>query len=212
MSRRVRIALDAMGGDHAPDEIVGGALAALKGGSVEILLVGDPARLEPLLTGHDRSGLRVIPASQVIEMDEAPALALRQKKDASITVAMRLLKEGQADAVVAAGSTGAAMAAALMILGRIPGIERPAIAVPLPTAHGPTVLLDVGANVDSKPSYLHQFALMGNVYARTIFKREHPRVGLLNIGSEEGKGTGQRSLCLAERQPPIEFHRQCGRP
>ncbi|HEY9722788.1 MAG TPA: phosphate acyltransferase PlsX [Oscillatoriaceae cyanobacterium] len=185
-----RIAVDAMGGDYAPDEIVKGALNAAREGLAEIILVGDRARLDPLLQGVDLASLRVsvVHASEVIGMDEAPAQALRSKKDASISVALRQVKEGRADGVVAAGSTGAAMAAALMILGRIPGIERPAIAVVMPTARGPAVLLDVGANVDSKPSYLTQFAIMGGIYARQVLKKPAPRVGLFNIGEEEGKG------------------------
>jgi glycerol-3-phosphate acyltransferase PlsX len=190
MADRVRIAIDAMGGDHAPEEIVKGALTAAREGLAAITLVGDQARLDPLLQGVDLAslGISVVHASEVIGMDETPTTALRQKKDASITVALRLVKEGKADAVVAAGSTGAAMAAALMTLGRIPGIERPAIAAVLPTQTGPVVLLDVGANVDSKPSYLHQFAIMGSVYFRTVFKSPRPRVGLFNIGEEETKG------------------------
>ena len=190
MAERVRIAIDAMGGDHAPEEIVKGALQAAREGLAAITLVGDQARLDPLLQGVDLAslGVSIVHASEVIGMDETPTTALRQKKDASITVALRLVKEGHADAVVAAGSTGAAMAAALMTLGRIPGIERPAIAAVLPTQTGPVVLLDVGANVDSKPSYLHQFAIMGSVYFRTIFKSPRPRIGLFNIGEEETKG------------------------
>lgn len=186
----IRIAIDAMGGDHAPDEIVKGALQAARQGLASIILVGDKPRLDPLLQGVDLAslGVSVVHASEVIGMDEVPTQALRQKKDASITVALRLVKDGQADAVVAAGSTGAAMAAALMTLGRIPGIERPAIAAVLPTQTGPMVLLDVGANVDAKPSYLHQFAIMGSVYYRTAFKTVRPRVGLFNIGEEETKG------------------------
>jgi glycerol-3-phosphate acyltransferase PlsX len=187
---RVRIAIDAMGGDHAPDEIVKGALLAARQGLASIILVGDKPRLDPLLQGVDLAslGISVVHAGEVIGMGESPTTALRQKKDASITVALRQVKDGHADAVVAAGSTGAAMAAALMTLGRIPGIERPAIAVVLPTQQGPTVLLDVGANVDAKPTYLHQFAIMGSVYFRAVFKAERPRVGLFNIGEEETKG------------------------
>lgn len=209
MSTPVRIAIDAMGGDHAPDEIVKGALQAASEGLAAIILVGDQARIEPLLAGVDREalGVSVVHASEVIGMDEAPAAALRQKKDASITVAMRLVKDGQADGVVAAGSTGAAMAAALMTLGRIPGIERPAIAVVMPTATGPAVLLDVGANVDSKPSYLAQFAIMGAIYFEAVFKKAQPRVGLFNIGEEETKGNEltTRAHQLLKETPGIHF-------
>lgn len=198
-----------MGGDHAPDEIVKGAVQAAKAGLARIILVGDQSKIDPLLQGVDLSslGISVVHASEVIGMDETPTTALRQKKDASITVALRLVKDGQADAVVAAGSTGAAMAAALMTLGRIPGIERPAIAVVLPTQKGPAVLLDVGANVDAKPSYLHQFAIMGSVYFRAVFKVDRPRVGLFNIGEEETKGNDQalKTFPLLKATPHLNF-------
>jgi glycerol-3-phosphate acyltransferase PlsX len=205
----VRIAVDAMGGDHAPHEIVKGAVQAAKAGLARIILVGDQSQIDPLLQGVDSAslGLSVVHASEVIGMDETPTTALRQKKDASITVALRLVKDGQADAVVAAGSTGAAMAAALMTLGRIPGIERPAIAVVLPTQKGPAVLLDVGANVDAKPTYLQQFAIMGSVYFRAVFKSTQPRVGLFNIGEEETKGNDQalKTFPLLKATPHLNF-------
>ncbi|MFN3432489.1 MAG: phosphate acyltransferase, partial [Candidatus Sericytochromatia bacterium] len=190
MESRVRIAIDAMGGDHAPDEIVKGALLAARQGLASIILVGDKPRLDPLLQGVDLAslGISVVHAGEVIGMDETPTTALRQKKDASITVALRQVKDGHADAVVAAGSTGAAMAAALMTLGRIPGIERPAIAVVLPTQAGPAVLLDVGANVDAKPTYLHQFAIMGSVLFSAMEGVARPSIGLLNVGTEAIKG------------------------
>lgn len=198
-----------MGGDHAPDEIVAGALIAARARLATLTLVGDEPRLRALLRtqGGDGLGLEVVHASQVIAMDEAPAQALRSKKDASITVAMRRVKDGLADGVVAAGSTGAAMAAALMVLGRIPGIERPAIAVVLPTQKGPCVLLDVGANVDAKPAFLAQFALMGSVYHQAVFKVAAPRVGLFNIGEEEGKGNeqAQKAYPLIQAMPGVNF-------
>jgi glycerol-3-phosphate acyltransferase PlsX len=205
----VRIAIDAMGGDYAPDEIVKGALDAARAGLARIVLVGDKLRLDPLLQGVDLAllGVSVVHASESIAMDEVPMAALRQKKDASISVALRLVKDGQADAVVAAGSTGAAMAAALMILGRIPGIERPAIAVVLPTREGPCVMLDIGANVDAKPSYLQQFAVMGSIYFRAVFKSDRPRVGLFNIGEEETKGNEQalKTYPLLKETPGLNF-------
>ena len=202
-----RIVIDAMGGDHAPDEIVRGAVDAARARLASITLVGDEARIRPLLGGASELGIEVVHASQVIGMDEAPAAALRAKKDASITVAMRLVKDGKADGVVAAGSTGAAMAAALMVLGRIPGIDRPAIAVVLPTLKGPCVLLDVGANVDAKPSYLAQFGLMGAIYFKAVFKADAPRVGLFNIGEEEGKGNEQavKAYALLKTMPGLRF-------
>jgi glycerol-3-phosphate acyltransferase PlsX len=198
-----------MGGDHAPEEIVKGALDAARADLAAITLVGDKSRLDPLLQGVDLAslGIGVVHASEVIGMGEAPATALRQKKDASITVALRLVKEGKADGVVAAGSTGAAMAGALMTLGRIPGIERPAIAAVLPTQTGPVILLDVGANVDCKPSYLQQFAVMGSVYSRAVFKHDRPRVGLFNIGEEEGKGNdlAKDTYPLLKATPGLNF-------
>lgn len=204
-----RIAIDAMGGDHAPREIVKGALSAARDGLARITLVGDRTQIDPLLKGVDLASLEieVVHAAQVIAMGEAPTTALRQKKDASIAVALRLVKDGLADGVVAAGSTGAAMAAALFTLGRIAGIERPAIAVVLPTLRGPCLLLDVGANVDCKPSYLAQFGLMGSIYAETVFKLAHPRVGLFNIGEEEGKGNDQavKAYPLLRDLPRLNF-------
>lgn len=191
----VSIALDAMGGDYAPTEIVKGAIEALRADSaLSLVLVGDETRLQAELRAQNapQARLSVVHASEVVRMDEA-ASAVRKKKDASIVVAMDQVKAGRCQGVVAAGSTGAAMAAALLRLGRIPGIERPAIAVVLPSLQGPVILLDVGANVDSKPSYLQQFALMGDAYARAVLKIERPRVGLVNIGEEPGKGD-ERSL------------------
>lgn len=205
----VRIALDAMGGDYAPAEIVKGAVIALRGDpALALTLVGDEARirteLAALAAPMDR--LTVVHASEVVSMDEA-ATAVRKKKDASIVVAMDQVKAGHCQGVVAAGSTGAAMAAALLRLGRVPGIERPAIAVVLPTLRGPVILLDVGANVDCKPQYLQQFAVMGTAYAQAVLKIERPRVGLVNIGEEPGKGD-ERSLeayQLLEQTPSIHF-------
>ena len=194
-----RVALDAMGGDYAPRELVIGAVEALKNLDVKILLVGVEERLREEIAFQLAEGqvdnelleerLSLIPASQVINMEEEPVMALRKKKDASIAVATRLVKEGQAEAVVSAGSTGAQMAAALLILNRITGVERPAIATVMPGRNGPKVLVDSGANVDCRPKHLEQFALMGSVYASTILKIANPRVGLLNIGEEETKGT-----------------------
>jgi glycerol-3-phosphate acyltransferase PlsX len=186
----MRIALDAMGGDHAPAEIVRGALYALESdGTLEIILVGD----EGLLTGffpeiQNKPNLRIRHCSQVIEMGEHPAMAYRKKKDASISVATQLVREGQAEAVVSAGSTGAQMTAALLGLGRIPGIERPAIVTMIPTAEGLKLLLDSGANTGSGPESLVQFAQMGQIYAESFLKIESPKVYLLSNGSEETKG------------------------
>ncbi len=183
------IAVDAMGGDYAPGEIVAGALLALRQHpDLAIVLVGDEAKVKAELatqSRHDR--LAIVHASEVVAMNEA-ASAVRRKRDASIMRAMDQVKEGAAQAVVAAGSTGAAMSAALLRWGRIQGIERPAIAAVMPTLKGPCVVLDVGANVDCRPEWLVQFALMGAAYSHQVLKVETPRVGLLNIGEEPEKG------------------------
>jgi glycerol-3-phosphate acyltransferase PlsX len=186
----MRIAVDAMGGDYAPGEIIKGALqSAGQNPGVEIILVGQPERIKEFLPSGDcPKNVRIVAASEVVEMDEHPAQAIRKKKDSSIVVATRLVKEGEADAVVSAGSTGAQMAAALLGLGRIKGIDRPAIVTVLPTLKGGKLLLDVGANPDAKPENLVQYAMMGSIYAERILGIKNPKVGLLNIGGEEGKG------------------------
>lgn len=186
----MRIALDAMGGDYAPAETVKGALVAAAAG-LEIALVGPPASIEMELARYGRypAGISVVPASQVIAMDEHPALAVRQKTDSSLSVGLRLVKSGEAAAFVSAGNTGAVMAAALFILGRIEGVERPALGGVLPSAtNTPVLLLDIGANADCKPAWLLQFAQMGSAYLERTFQVRTPRVALLNIGEEEGKG------------------------
>ncbi|ABZ84717.1 fatty acid/phospholipid synthesis protein plsx [Heliomicrobium modesticaldum Ice1] len=205
----MRIALDAMGGDHAPGEIVKGAIEAAEELHLQILLVGRPDAIEPLLkeaSAGARSRLDIVAASEVIAMDESPATALRKKKDASIVVATRLVKEGRAQALVSAGSTGAQMAASLLGLGRISGIDRPAIATILPTLEGGKLLLDVGANSEAKPRNLLQFAHMGSIYAEKVMGIANPRVALLNIGEEETKGN---ELVLGAygmlREAPLHF-------
>ena len=190
----MRIAVDAMGGDYAPEEIVLGAIQAVKEMDVEVTLVGDGNAIQPLLVKHQGDSLgrlTLIHATEVIEMCEQPGVAVRKKKDASIVVATRLVKEGRCDAVVAAGSTGAAVAAAMFGLGRIRGVGRPTIATPLPSLTGTTILLDSGANVDSKPRHLVESAVMGSIYAQYVLAMQRPRVGLLNIGEEESKGNEQ---------------------
>lgn len=188
----MKIAVDAMGGDHAPEVVVEGAVAAARDFGVEILLVGPRARVEDELTRHRPlpPGIHVVDAPEVIEMHEPPAMAVRRKKRSSIVVAMEHVRDRQADAVVSAGHTGAAMGAALLRLGRIPGVDRPALAVLLPTlAAHPVVLLDIGANVDCRPHHLLQFAIMGSVYARRVLGMQSPHVGVLSNGAEEGKGS-----------------------
>jgi glycerol-3-phosphate acyltransferase PlsX len=182
----MRIAVDAMGGDHAPAEIVEGAARAAVEYGIDISLVGLPHVLHPLLDSHPR--LQLVPCTQVIAMDEHPAQAVRNKPDSSMSVCARLCKEGRADGWTSAGNSGAVMAAALFIQGRIRGVERPALGSIVPTQDGFAYFLDVGANVDSKPDYLAQFAAMGAVYAREMMGRSQPRVALLSNGEEEGKG------------------------
>ncbi|HLW59382.1 MAG TPA: phosphate acyltransferase PlsX [bacterium] len=188
---RLRVAIDAMGGDYAPREVVGGAVLAARELGVEVILVGPTSRVsEELASVNPESGLpiRVLDAPEVIGMAEAPAMALRRKRQASILVAAEALRRGEADAVVSAGNTGAAMAAALLTLGRIEGIDRPAIAAVLPTLRGRAIMVDVGANVDCRPKHLLQFAIMGSVYANRVLGIAEPRLALMSNGAEDTKG------------------------
>jgi glycerol-3-phosphate acyltransferase PlsX len=182
----MRIAVDAMGGDFAPAQIVQGASQAATEYGIDISLVGLPSAVQPLMTSHPR--LRLVPCTQAIAMDEHPAQAVRSKPDSSMSVCARMCKEGRADGWVSAGNSGAIMAAALFIQGRIKGVERPALGSIVPTQDGFAYFVDVGANVDSRPEYMVQFALMGAVYAREMLGRANPRVGLLSNGEEAGKG------------------------
>lgn len=186
----MRIALDAMGGDYAPEQVVLGALEAAAMYGCEILLVGDDKELARILKDHPKNSLLdIVPCSQVIGMEETPTDAVRQKPDSSIVVGARLVKEKKADALVSAGSTGAAMVASLLEMKRIKGVERPAISTLLPTRKGACLIVDVGANVDCRPSHLFQFGVMGSIYAQCVLGVVQPRVGLLNMGEEPGKGT-----------------------
>jgi len=187
----MRIALDAMGGDYSPSTTVEGAIEALNEfKDLSVILVGNEAQIRDELEKRDCSELSISVqhASQVVEMDEAPLAALRRKKDSSIRVAIDLVKSNGADAMVSAGNSGIVMATALYVLGKLPGVERPAIAAVMPSLKDHFVLLDAGANVDCKPLHLYQFAIMGEAYARFIFDIEKPRVGLLGIGEEDAKG------------------------
>ncbi|HHV72281.1 MAG TPA: phosphate acyltransferase PlsX [Clostridia bacterium] len=186
----MKIALDAMGGDFAPEETVKGAILAAKEKNIEVLLVGDKGILTDMLKQYGGNDLpiRVIHAAQQIEMGEHPVKAVRTKKDSSLVVGANLVKQKEAAALVSAGSTGAAMAASLFNIGRIKGIERPAIGTMIPTLKGPLLLLDAGANTDCRPKHLKQFAVMGSIYSQEMFGLSNPRVGLLNIGEEETKG------------------------
>jgi glycerol-3-phosphate acyltransferase PlsX len=186
----MKIAVDAMGGDNAPLEIVKGSLDAAQEFGVPVILVGDSEKIERELSKYpgDKSGVEVKHASEVVEMGDHPAQAIRRKSDSSIVVAGKLVRSGEAQALVSAGNTGAAMAVATLVIGRIPGIVRPGIASFLPTQKGKTVMLDAGANVDCSVENLMQFALMGNEYAARVMKVEKPRIGLLSIGEEPTKG------------------------
>jgi glycerol-3-phosphate acyltransferase PlsX len=182
----MRIAVDAMGGDHAPAQVVQGAAQAAEEYGIDISLVGLPSVVQPLLDSHPR--MQLVPCTQAISMEEHPANAVRAKPDSSMSVCARLVREGRADGWMSAGNSGAIMAAALFIQGRIKGVERPAIGTIIPTKSGFAYFLDVGANVDSKPEYLVQFATMGAVYAREMLGRSKPRIALLSNGEEAGKG------------------------
>jgi phosphate acyltransferase len=209
-STQARIAIDAMGGDHAPTEIVIGAIRAQAELGVQVILVGDPEPIEAILRQHNALGqLEVVPAAGIVEMHEEPLGALRRKPKASINVAMTLVKQGKADAVVSAGHSGAAMAAALLRLGRLPGIDRPAIGAVFPTilAGKQVLVLDVGANVDCRPKFLEQFAVMGMIYSRYVLGVEDPKVGLLNIGEEPSKGNelALKTHQLLQENPRVSF-------
>jgi len=187
------LSLDAMGGDHAPDVTVHGAVWAARDFGVTVQLVGRPDAIEAELTKHDTAGLNldIVPASEVIEMDDHPAEAVRAKKDASMNVAVRQVKQGISDAFVTAGNSGGALAAALFGLRRIRGIKRPALSTIFPTnsERGFCFMLDVGANTDVRPEFLYQFGLMGSLYAERVLGIPSPRVGIVSTGEEEGKGS-----------------------
>ena len=190
MSTPVRVALDAMGGDNAPDEIVAGAVQAARAYGFGVFLVGRKDTIRAELAKHDTGGLDlpIIHTDEVIEMDEHPANAVRRKKNASMTLALQQVRDGQALGAVSAGNSGAMMAASLFTLKRIAGVERPALGGIFPTKDGTCLVIDLGANTDCKPEYLQQFALMGAIYMERIFNISAPRVGLLANGEEESKG------------------------
>ncbi len=187
----MKIIVDAMGSDQRPVPDVAGAVAAAREYGVQIALVGPEARVREELAraGGTNSGIEIINATQEIEMSEHPALAVKEKKDSSIVVGIRQVKEGKGDAFVSMGNTGAVLTAAVLHLQRIRGILRPALATVYPTPPGPVLLLDIGANTDCKPEWLEQFALMGHVYARNVLQIENPRVALVSMGEEETKGS-----------------------
>lgn len=188
----MRIALDAMGGDHGPEELIRGALLAARQTGIEVILVGNQqvlqSHVERLRSGaSDVSTVRLVHAAEVVGMDESPVEAIRRKKDASVSVAFDQVRQGQADAAVSAGNSGATMTAAVRKLGRMEHVARPGIATVFPTLKKPVVMMDVGANVDCRPRHLFQFAVMASAFSH-VFDIEHPRVGILSIGEEVGKG------------------------
>ena len=190
----LRLAVDAMGGDYAPSEIVKGAIAAVnKAEDLEIFLVGSrEAICKSIGKEINSSRIKIIDTKEVIANNEDPGMAIRSKKNSSMVVAMHLVRDGQADAVISAGNTGALMGGGLLFLERLCGIKRPALLTVIPTLEGDgTVVLDVGANMDAKPEHLLQYATMGQIYAREMLGKDNPRVALLNIGSEENKGNVQ---------------------
>jgi len=206
----VTIALDAMGGDHAPASEIDGAVQAARSYGVRVVLVGRQEILKPELARRNGAAelpIEVLHASEVVTMEDNAAKAVRAKRDSSIRVAARLVRDGLAQGVVSAGNTGAVMATAKMVQGMVPGVERPALASVLPTRKGtPLVLIDVGANVDCTPRMLVQFAVMGEVYSRVILKTDRPRIGLLSIGTEEQKGNElTRTALPLLRSLPLNF-------
>lgn len=206
----MRVALDVMGGDHAPVEIIAGALDWAKKSNDELFLVGKEEIIREAMQTYAYlpDGVHIISATQVIEMNESPAVAMRKKKDASIIVATRLVKEDRADAVISCGSTGAQMAAAIFILGRFENIDRPAIVATIPNREGGhAILVDVGANVDCKPQQILHFALLGKTYAAIAQEVPNPRIALLNNGEEESKGNSMalESYSLLKSHPALNF-------
>ena len=204
------IAVDAMGTDRAPKPEVEGAILAVRQHDVQIVLVGPVDQIRAELRQHasvPREAVHIVPATEVIGMHEKAAQAVRAKRDSSMRVGLRLVREGKASGFITAGNTGAAMASAKMVLGTLPGVHRPALAVVFPTAKSTaSIMLDVGANVDSKPQHLEQWAVMGGIYFRSIFGEENPRVGLLSIGEEESKGNElTRRAHQLFKQLPLNF-------
>ncbi|HJW08036.1 MAG TPA: phosphate acyltransferase PlsX [Holophagaceae bacterium] len=189
-----RIALDVMGGDHAPQATLAGAKEALdQWPDLRLLLVGDEARLKPLLAQHGLAGtdrIELVHAATVVEFEDEPMAILKAKKDSSIRVAAQLVREGRADGMVSMGHTGAAMMASTLVIGKLDGVDRPGLACPMPNPKGnPTVFIEVGANIDSRPEHLAGFAVMGAVYAEQVLGVANPRVGMLSVGEEDSKGT-----------------------
>ena len=205
----MRIAVDAFGGDHAPEAIVKGCVMAAASLKDEIILVGDEERLAALLAQEKvpEGRIRIRHAGEVIDAGEPPVEAIRKKKDSSLVVALSMVKNGEADAVVSAGNTGAYLAGAFRFIGRMKGVKRPALTTPMPTVKEPGVILDAGANADCRPLHLVQFAHMGAIYAEHVLHIKNPRVALLNIGAEEKKGNAltQETHALLKEEKGLNF-------
>ncbi len=206
----VNVAVDAMGGDNAPKEIVKGAIEAInENKNIKVFLVGkEPLILEELKNyTYDRSQLEVVHAEEVIEMAEPPVMAIRKKKDSSIVKGMNMVKDGTCDAIVSAGSSGAILVGGQLIVGRIKGVERPPFAPLIPTLNGVSLLVDCGANVDARASHLVQFAKMGSIYMENVMGIKNPKVGIVNIGAEEEKGNAlvKETFPLLKNCPEINF-------
>lgn len=208
MKKQVTIAVDGMGGDNAPGEIVRGCVQAVKEFPIQILLVGQPTLLQQELSKHefDHTRLSVIPAEEVITAEESPVVAIRSKKKSSMVVGLQLVKEKKADGFISAGNTGALLAGGTFIVGRMPKVERPALAPLIPHKKGFSLLIDCGANMDAKPSYLAQFAHMGSVYMEQVLNLSNPKVGLINVGAEKEKGNElTKATYELLAQAPIRF-------
>lgn len=210
MAEYVKVALDAMGGDNAPYEIIKGAIEAIQESKkVKVFFVGkvDEIKQELAKYTYPSEQIEIVPASEVIEMAEPPVMAIRKKKDSSIVKAMNLVKDGTCDAYVSAGSTGATLVGGQVIVGRIKGVERPPLAPLIPTVNGCSLLIDCGANVDARASHLVQFAKMGSVYMENVMQIKNPRVAIVNIGAEEEKGNAlvKETFPLLKNCPDINF-------
>jgi len=210
MAEYVKVAVDAMGGDNAPVEIIKGAIEAVnESKEVKVYLCGQEEVIKKELSKYQYSAdqVEVVNATEIIETAEPPVMAIRKKKDSSIVVAMNLVKNGECDAYVSAGSTGATLVGGQVIVGRIRGVERPPLAPLIPTVKGETLLVDCGANVDARPSHLVQFAKMGTIYMRDVMGVENPTVGIVNIGAEEDKGNAlvKDTFPLLKNCPDINF-------
>lgn len=205
----MNIALDAMGGDHAPEAIVAGGVEAARVYGITVSLVGQPNVIEAELKKHDTKGLNlpIVPASQIIEMEDKPAAAVRAKTDSSMVIGCKMVKRDEAQAFVSAGNTGGALAAGILHVGRIKGILRPALIGPFPTLKGACLILDIGANADVRPEHIQQFAIMGSIYARDVIGLAKPSVRILSNGEEAGKGNQLviDSFKLLEQTPSINF-------